>query len=147
MTAQELKAKGAVYFEHIVDGMRHYENRIVRLNSCQARDKFMELWEKNGYQDVYVDFYYFGLPREAKNKLEQVLSPQERTYIHKMEPKDGEVIFPADEMLFSICAKLNDSGMLFSTVYVTGRQKSTWWGNYGSEYVVFTEKEGDSATC
>lgn len=140
MTAEQLKTKGAIYFENVVDGMKRYENRIISLNRYQACDKFMELWEANGYEDVYVDFYYFRLPQETQERLEHFLSSQERDYIHGMPAVEGEVIFPANEVLFSICAKLNDAGMLFSTIYVTGEQKSTWWGNYGREYIVFTEK-------
>ena len=41
----------------------------------------------------------------------------------------------------NICAKLNATEMLFCTIYMTGDYPSTWWGNYGGEYVVFTEKE------
>lgn len=144
MTAEQLKAAGAIYFEHVMDGIKNYDNRIVRMNVHQACDKFMELWESAGYRDVYVDFYYFRLDREVQKKVESVLSPQEREYIGKMSHTEGQVIFPANEVLFSICAKLNDAEMLFCTIYVTGEQKSTWWGNYNREYIVFTEKEQES---
>lgn len=140
MTIQELRAAGAIYIEHVVDGMKQYENHTVRMDQSEVCGKLLELWKTNGFQGVYVDFYYFRIPEEARRKVQAVLSRQELQYIRNMAPADGEIIFPADEMLLSICTKLNASGMLFSTIYVTGEQKSTWWGNYHGEYVVFTEK-------
>lgn len=140
MTTGQLQKKGAIYFENIVDGMKQYENRIIRMEGQQACDKFLDLWELCGYNDIYVDFYYHRLPEEARRKIDLVLTPQERDYVHQMNPSDGEVIFQANEVLLSICARLNDAEMLFSTIYITGEHKSTWWGNYNKEYIVFTEK-------
>lgn len=140
MTIQELRAAGAICIENVVDGMKQYENHTVRMDQSEACGKFMELWKENGFQGVYVDFYYYRIPKEARETLKTVLSPQELQYIQNMVPVNEEVIFPVDEILLSICTKLNASGMLFSTVYVTGKQKSTWWGNYGREYIIFTEK-------
>ena len=143
MTAEVLKSRGAIYFENIVDGMKQYENRIIRLDMAQACAKFVDLWELCGYEDVYVDFYYYNLPEEAKARIDSVLSPQEQAYVYQMNPTPGEVVFPANEVLLSICAKLNHLEMLFSTIYIAGEHKSTWWGNYNQEYVVFTEKEAE----
>lgn len=140
MTTGQLQEKGAIYFDHIVDGMKQYDNRIIHMDAQQACDKFLDLWELCGYNHIYLDFYYHRLPEEAREKIDGILSPQERDYVHQMNPKGGEVIFPANEVLLSICARLNDAEMLFSTIYITGEHKSTWWGNYNKEYIVFTEK-------
>ena len=48
MTVEELKKEGAIYFEKVTDGMQQYENQIIRMNSFQAVDKFMEMWEMLG---------------------------------------------------------------------------------------------------
>ncbi len=141
MTIEELKAEGAIYFEKITDGMQQYQNQIVRMNEFQAVDKFTEMWEMCACKNMYVDFYYFALPEEARQKIDSVLAFQEREYVHHMEHEEGQVLFPANEILFSICARLNAAEMLFCTVYMTGEYPSTWWGNYGGEYIVFTKKE------
>ena len=141
MTTGQLLEKGAIYFDNIVDGMKHYENRMIRMDAQQACERFWNLWELSGYNDIYLDFYYHRLPKEAKERIDEVLSPQERDYIHRMNPQNGEVIFPASEVLLSICARLNDAEILFSTIYITGKHKSTWWGNYNKEYIVFTENK------
>lgn len=90
---------------------------------------------------MYMDFYYFTLPEQARQQIDTVLTYQELEYIHQMEHEEGQVLFPVNEILLSICAKLNATEMLFCTIYMTGDYPSTWWGNYGGEYVVFTEKE------
>lgn len=141
MTTEELKAEGAIYFEKVTDGMQQYQNQIVRMNEFQAVDKFTEMWEMCGCKNMYVDFYYFSLPEEARQKIDSVLAFQEREYVHHMEHEEGQVLFPANEILFSICARLNAAEMLFCTVYMTGEYPSTWWGNYSGEYIVFTKKE------
>ena len=141
MTVEELKAEGAIYFEKVTDGMQQYQNQIVRMNEFQAVDKFTEMWEMCGCKNMYVDFYYFALPEEARQKIDSVLAFQEREYVHHMEHEEGQVLFPANEILFSICARLNAAEILFCTVYMTGEYPSTWWGNYGGEYIVFTKKE------
>ena len=141
MTIEELKDSGAIYFEKITEGMQQYDNQIVRMNEYQAVDKFTELWEACGCKNVYVDFYYFMLPQEAREQIDSVLAYQEREYVHQMEHKEGQVLFQANEILFSICSRLNAPEMLFCTIYVTGEYPSTWWGNYNGEYIVFTKKE------
>ena len=141
MTVEELKKEGAIYFEKVTDGMQQYENQIIRMNAFQAVDKFMEMWEMLGCKNMYVDFYYFTLPEQARQQIDTVLTYQELEYIHQMEHEEGQVLFPVNEILLSICAKLNATEMLFCTIYMTGAYPSTWWGNYGGEYVVFTEKE------
>lgn len=141
MTIEELKDSGAIYFEKITEGMQQYDNQIVRMNEYQAVDKFTELWEACSCKNVYVDFYYFTLPQEAREQIDSVLAYQEREYVHQMEHKEGQVLFQANEILFSICSRLNAAEMLFCTIYVAGEYPSTWWGNYNGEYIVFTKKE------
>ena len=89
MTIEELKDSGAIYFEKITEGMQQYDNQIVRMNEYQAVDKFTELWEACGCKNVYVDFYYFTLPQEAREQIDSVLAYQEREYVHQMEHKEG----------------------------------------------------------
>lgn len=120
--------------------MKRYENQIVRMSARKACEKFVHMWKTAGEQAVYVDFYYFRLPSEAQERVNSVLTLQEQTYIEQLPHEDGQVLFPADERLLSVCTKLNEREMLFSTIYVTGECRSTWWGNYGQEYIVFTEK-------
>ena len=99
----------------------------------------------NGFQiaeeeNAWADFYYFTLPKEAKEKIRNMLSAEELAFLAKLGKKADGVFFPLKEELLHLLVKLNDSEMLFSTVYFTN-PKSTWWGNYGRTYIVFREKD------
>ena len=96
MTVEELKKEGAIYFEKVTDGMQQYENQIIRMNAFQAVDKFMEMWEMLGCKNMYVDFYYFTLPEQARQQIDTVLTYQELEYIHQMEHEEGQVLFPVN---------------------------------------------------
>lgn len=74
--------------------MQQYDNQIVRMNEYQAVDKFTELWEACGCKNVYVDFYYFTLPQEAREQIDSVLAYQEREYVHQMEHQGRTGIVP-----------------------------------------------------
>ena len=84
-------------------------------------------------------FLLFTLPKEAKEKIRNMLSAEELAFLAKLGKKADGVFFPLKEELLRLLVKLNDSEMLFSTVYFTN-PKSTWWGNYGRTYIVFREK-------
>lgn len=139
MTTGQLLEKEVIYFENIVDGMKCYENQTVCMDAQQACERLLNLWKICGYKDVYVDFYYYRLPEESQLRIDTMLSSTEKEYILRMQPQDDEVIFQADEVLLSICTRLNAAEMLFSTIYVAGEHRSTWWGNYNQEYIIFTE--------
>lgn len=148
MKVEEIKAEGALYFENIVDGCRHYQHEMIEMNAKQAENRFMEMWKKQECKNAYVDFYYFTLEEEAKEKVSGVLTAEELEYLKVLEKErveSGEdskdIIFPFNEQLIKIVVKLNESGMLFSTFYFTGTDRSTWWGNYNMEYWVFYEAE------
>lgn len=137
MKVEEVKAAGAVYFDNIVDGCRHYRHEIIEMNAELAEQRFKDMWMKNHYSDAYVDFYYFTLEEDAKKKVDSTLTAEELEYLKVLENDRvrsnedlQDIIFPFNEQLLKIVVKLNESTMLFSTCYFTGVEKSTWWGNY-----------------
>ncbi|EOS21547.1 hypothetical protein C806_04195 [Lachnospiraceae bacterium 3-1] len=145
MTIEELKGKGAIYFEQIKTGLTQYQNEIQVMDQEQAYEFFWKKWKEEYPWDTFVDFYYFSLPEEAKQKVNEVLTEEEREYLKQLfqrEDSKGEIIFPMEEMLLGIVTKLNQGEILFSTIYFTGERgkRSAWWGNYKKEYVVFWEE-------
>lgn len=147
MNVKELQKLGAIYFENIGTGLSEYQNEIKRMNNIQAYEFFKEKWQKEYPNETFVDFYYFRLEESARQKVNELLTAEEKIYLENlrkiMEEKHLEeaLIFPMEEELLQIVTKLNDREMLFSTIYFTGEKgkRSTWWGNYGKEYVVFWE--------
>lgn len=100
---------------------------------------WMELQKRGG---IYVKEIRTGYLPEG----DQVTKPEswkESERLNQQECMKEEIIFPMDEMLLSITTKLNEKEMLFSTIYFAGEkgERSTWWGNYNQEYIVFTDRK------
>lgn len=167
MTSEELKKKGAIYFENICVGLNQYKDEKMVLNKEEALSHFQKLIQQHGQENSYVDFYYYRLDANAQHVIEQALTEEERTYLEKIRPDkcenmEEEIIFPLTEELLEIVVKLNAGEILFSTLYfvVPARElstseqsgavkepgtskvecrRSTWWGNYNQEYICFTD--------
>lgn len=139
MTVEQLKQAGAIYVEHIRDGLETYDNEVVKMTGAEAEKYFLEKLHKYGSEKSFLDFYYFVLDEGARGRIDGQLSAKEKKFLNSMDREDGSFIFSAVEELVRIAAKLNDSEMLFSSFYFAeGEGKaSIWWGNYGQEYLVF----------
>lgn len=134
----------AIYFENIRYGLEHYDNEIVKMDEEEALAFFEKKIDEAEKGSVYADFYYKRLELSAKQIIEKELSEEEKQYIQQLVPIDADsVIYPLDKSLLQIIVKLNSRETLFSTIYFTGQpeKRSTWWGNYNQEYIVFREKE------
>lgn len=200
MTTKELTDKGAIYFSQLKTGLSQYQSKTVVMGQEQAYFFFLEKLKEEYPRNAYADFYYFCLPKEARQKVDAVLEKEELMYLAQLrrsisqkrpmeelerpigKPKEPvgeensvgleaslerkisvgvtkrlvgqketrkelkagaeEIIFPLDEMLLQIITKLNQTEMLFSTIYFAGEKgkRSTWWGNYREEYLAFWEK-------
>lgn len=147
MKPEDLNALGAIYFENLSQGLQNPERYLFetrRMDGQAACRAVRERWEALGRERAFCDFYYFRLEQEARERVESVLTEDERKYLEKLgkgSPAD-EIIFPLDEKLLPIAARLNETEMLFSTFYFTGpvEERSIWWGNYHQEYLIFRER-------
>ena len=122
MTSEELKKKGAIYFENICVGLNQYKDEKMVLNKEEALSHFQKLIQQHGQENSYVDFYYYRLDANAQHVIEQALTEEERTYLEKIRPDkcenmEEEIIFPLTEELLEIVVKLNAGEILFSTLY------------------------------
>ena len=140
MRVEQLKEKGAIYFEKIQDGFEQYDYETKKFSAQEIEKIFVKMWKEKENIEVFVDFYYFTIEEDARKKVDEYLSEDEKRYVNNQLRREQGIIFPAKEELIKIVAKLNEKEILFSTLYITGDEKSTWWGNYGKEYVIFTEK-------
>lgn len=154
MTVEELKEKGAVYFEQIGTGIQNpdrYPSQIRRMTYPEACAALMAAWEEAGETNGFCDFYYFRLEREPQARVCACLTAEEQRYLKEMglelerkrrQEKLPDIIFPLTVPLLQIAAKLNHQAILFSTFYFTGdpEGRSTWWGNYDQEYIIFRER-------
>ena len=149
MTREQLKQNDVIYFENVEFGLRNYRNYIMKMRQSEAIIVFLGLCQGCGWEDTFVDFYYYTLDAETQGKLHKYLNKEERDYLeqHRImgealaKKNPPEVVFTLDKVLLFIVTKLNEEGALFSTLYFSGIKgvKSTWWGNYNQEYIVFTD--------
>lgn len=142
MTVMQLKESGAIYIENILNGMSDFGYQIKQYTKEQALHVLKKERLSHGGSGVFADFYYFRLDKGAKQKVRTVLTEQEAAYLENLKADDEQIIFPIDDRLLEIIVKLNEEEILFSSIYFTGEKgrRSTWWGNYQKEYVVFTDK-------
>ena len=142
MTVQELKDLGAIYLENIEEGLRNYKEEIKRMEAFAAYDTLESMCIARQWEHVFADFYYHTFDEEVQENIEAALEEEEVEYLkEKCSPRyRDELIFPLDATLLRIIVKLNAREILFSTIYFVGEDRSTWWGNYSKEYIVFTDK-------
>lgn len=155
-TMEQIQTEGALCFENVVYGMKHYEHRIENYSGLEAEDALKNMWISKDTHRAYVDFYYYVLEEDARAAVDAVLTKEELAYLAKKEEKllseitteemkkRKAVVFPLDEQLLKITVKLNEKEMLFSTFYFVGNEASTWWGNYNREYLIFTRLPSQS---
>ena len=147
MTVEELRALGAVYPEDIQQGFMEYAYEVRKSDQQQTYDTIRRKWEEGGKQNVYTDFYYFALSSDEREKVDQLLTGEEQEHLRElrrvMEQENRSVkehiIFPLDEMLLQIVAKLNEADALYSTICILD-ENCAWWGNFGKEYVIFRKR-------
>ena len=133
MTGEELRRRGFLYFEGIREGLENFEYEIAAMDHAQALLHFRKLREEYGADNSFLDFYLFSLKEEEREKAAGF-------------PRGEQVIFSMDDALLRAAAVLNETGMLFSTMYFAREggkqgeravQAETWWGNFNREYVRF----------
>ncbi len=149
MTTEDLKEQGAIFFEKIQEGFREYDDVTLKLDEKKAMTHFKSLRKEYGAENSYADFYYFRLDEEAKEMVNEMLSEEEISWLGLISPFpdeiEEEIIFPLTDRLLRIIVRLNAREMLFSTIYFVqpdknGRPRTTWWGNYGKEYICFRDR-------
>lgn len=150
MTAEELKEQGAIYFEKITEGFRSYADVKLVMDEKRAYDHFKSLKKEYGADHAFADFYYFRLDEESREMVDELLTADKMDYLQIIRPfpeeTEEEIIFPLDDRLLQIIVRLNAREMLFSTIYFVqpdpeGRRRTSWWGNYGHEYICFRDRK------
>ena len=65
MTLEELKQAGAIYVKTVVDGIRQYENEIVKMPEKEAEEFFLKKMQEsevklNAAEMLFSSFYFAG---------------------------------------------------------------------------------------
>jgi len=144
---EEFKGKVKVRFNNINEGFDNYKNGILRggieLKKSSVEDqiiKFLQgMFDLNGEENSYVDFYYFRLNEEDKEKLTELLSKEDKITLDKLKGYDT-IYFKLSRDVIPFIARLCTREVLFSTIYFT-KMPCTIWGNYDLKFPCFFEDE------
>lgn len=150
VTTEELKTRGTIYLEKITEGFQSYADVKLIMDEKRAYEHFKSLKKEYGAENSYADFYYFRLDEDSREMVNELLTADEIAYLQILKPlpeeTEEEIIFSLDDRLLQIIVKLNAREMLFSTIYFVqpdpeGRRRTSWWGNYGHEYICFRDQK------
>ncbi len=149
MTTEELKERGAIFFDKITEGFSNYADVKLVMDEKRAFTHFKSLRKEYGMENSFADFYYFRLDEDAREMVNELLSEEQISWLSLIEPTpdevEDEIVFPLNDKLLRIIVHLNAQEMLFSTIYFVqpgegGRPRTTWWGSYEKEYLCFRDR-------
>lgn len=128
--------EGAIYFERIDEGFRNYGNKMLEGNKEELKNTINSLWQDNGEDSAYVDWYYSTLQLEEKERICSVLTIESRNILSKYEAWKDFMFLPLNQELFNLTMELNQKEALFCTYYFC-KLPCTVWGNYDNKYLCF----------
>ncbi|QGU94601.1 hypothetical protein GOM49_05345 [Clostridium bovifaecis] len=101
-----------------------------------------KVFELNGEENSYVDFYFSRLDKAAKDRLISALISEDRLVLerHIREVKDETIYFRLSKESIPFLIRLSTREILFSTFYFTKFQ-CTIWGNFDMKFPIFFSNE------
>ncbi|WP_455714975.1 hypothetical protein [Anaerosporobacter sp.] len=133
---KELVEEGAIYFERIEEGFRQYQCKVIEGTEAELKNMVRALWEDNGKDHAYVDWYYGTLLPEEQERIRNVLSITGREALKHYEKCKELLFLPLTEELFELTMEFNLTESLFCTYYFC-KQPCTVWGNYDNKFQCF----------
>lgn len=73
MKAEEIIRLGGLVFDRIEEGFDHYESEVITKSSPELYQILMEMIQKNGWENSFVDFYFGRLLKEEQERILQVV--------------------------------------------------------------------------
>lgn len=144
------KEKVKIRFSNINEGFTRFENYILKSESRESEEKgeqkFIEfidrVFQLNGKEYSYVDFYLSKLEEKAKEKLVTSLDEEDKYILkrHINEIEDETIYFRLQRKFIPFITKLCTREILFSTFYFT-KFPCTIWGNYNMKFPIFFDNE------
>lgn len=133
---EELKKQNVIYLENVQDGFNKYPNSMLEGTEEQVNNCIRQLFNANGLENSYADFYYGRLDQESKNKVKAALDDNEINYIESLQLGREDIFLRLNPELLEILLKLTVNEVLFSSFYFT-KYPCLVWGNYNRKYPIF----------
>ncbi|MBC8060265.1 MAG: hypothetical protein H7Y18_06325 [Clostridiaceae bacterium] len=143
ISEEKFKEKVTIRFNNINEGLSRFENFMLESKNKENSEAkfivFMEkLFELNGEENSYVDFYFSRLEENDKKNLFESLNDEDKEVIkrHCSEIKDETIFFRLSKEAIPFITRLSTREVFFSTFYFT-KLPCTIWGNYNLKFPIF----------
>ena len=136
---EEIK-ENIIYIKNIQEGFNKYPNKILEGTEEDVNNAIRGLFNTNGIENSYADFYYGKLDQEEKNRVRAALNEKEIMLVESLNLSAEDIFIRLNPELLEIFLKLTASEILFSSFYFT-KYPCLVWGNYGHRYPIFFKDE------
>lgn len=145
ISEEEFKKRVSIYFNNINEGFSNFKSKVLEENYNSQGDFIgfiSECFKLNGVENSYVDFYYYNLSIEDRERLRSFLDKDERKFLEKhIENINKDAIyFKLTEEFIEFLTNISLKEILFSTFYFT-KIPCTIWGNYNRKFPIFFKSE------
>jgi len=129
-----------IYIKNIQEGFNKYPNTTLEGTEEYVNNAIRRLFNANGIENSYADFYYGKLDQEEKNRVRAALNEKEIMVVESLKLSAEDIFIRPNPELLEILLKLTASEILFSSFYFT-KYPCLVWGNYGHRYPIFFKDE------
>ena len=136
---EEIK-EDIIYIKNIQEGFNKYPNKILEATEEDVNNAIRRLFNANGIENSYADFYYGKLNQEEKNRVRATLNDKEIMLVESLNLSAEDIFIRLNPELLEILLKLTASEELFSSFYFV-KYPCLVWGNYGHRYPIFFKDE------
>lgn len=155
MTKRELIERGCLVPDTLAEARNEYSCEVVSGTEKELKDWLNGMVEENGIENTYLDFYYWALTPEEQQRVRQLLTEPERSFVENFvmeeekceesnkgsnKERSGEgdkkqVYFRYEPELFDLAFRLSVREYLFSSFYFS-KTRITVWGNYERKFIL-----------
>jgi hypothetical protein len=136
---KEIK-ENVIYIKNIQEGFNKYPNTMIKGTEEYVNDTIRKLFNANGIENSYADFYYGKLDQEEKNRVRDALNEREIMLVESLKLSSEDIFIRLNTELLEILLKLTSNEILFSSFYFA-KYPCLVWGNYGHRYPIFFKDE------
>lgn len=104
----------------------------------------LECFKLNEGKSSYVDFYYYMLDENGKNKFKNLLNKNDKVFFEKsmINLEKNTIYYRLTEDFIPFLVNISVQEILFSTFYFT-KIPCTIWSSFNKTFIIFYKNEDD----
>lgn len=135
ITREELLELGGLDIMQVRDGFERYESAVISGSSEKIELFLQRCLHMNG-ESAYVDFYYYALAEDERERFWSELSEDEKRILPCFGYEKNSIYYPLTDKNLKFFADVTAKCRLFSTFWYL-KYPAVIWGNYDLKYPVF----------